>query len=102
PVLPKHWHLACAPLRLRNQLPEHIRQNATVSVVFNLDWCIDTQDYGNVLCRAVRTVDNERQILSWLDVVRETNEIECLSAIEFERLCIGAIFELAGQHSHAN
>src|SRR5215470_20155056 len=75
PVLPKHWHLACAPLRLRNQLPEHIRQNATVSVVFNLDWCIDTQDYGNVLCRAVRTVDNERQILSWLDVVRETNEI---------------------------
>src|ERR1022692_3504044 len=72
---------ALAVLRLRDQLAQHIRQNAAVLVVVNFDGRINAAADGDVFHRAVLARDLHRQILLRLDVRVEADDVVSLRAV---------------------
>src|SRR5262249_50623595 len=85
-----------------DQLPEYIRQDPALLVIVSFNRCIYAQYYGNLLRFATRTVNRKRQLLPRLDSLLEAAEIECLAAVERQRLGADSFLELTRQDAHSN
>src|SRR5262245_323769 len=62
--------------RLSDQLAQHVRQDAAVLVVIDLDRRVDAQLHRNLFTCAVRAVNYQRDVLLWLDPVAQAHDVE--------------------------
>jgi hypothetical protein len=68
----------------RQQLPQHERQNPAVPVIIDLDWRIDSHLHWEIARLPVRRFEFDRELLAWLQVVRQTVDRKCLRSIDAE------------------
>ena len=88
--------------RTRQQLPQHIRQDAAVQEVINFDRRVDAQDERDLQRLAISAVDHERDALARTNFPFQARDVECFAAIQFEGLGRRPLVELARQHTHAH
>src|SRR5438309_513361 len=88
-------------LRLRNQLAEHIGQDASVLVVLDLDRRVDAQHDVDVECLAVLAVNGQLRLLHRA-YGTEPGDVECFGTVELQRLRVRPFFELQRQNAHAD
>src|ERR1700752_3526303 len=78
----------CNPwLKLRRagkKLPQHVRQDSAMTVVINLDRCIDPQGDRYLFTRPIGPMNDERHILSRFDARFNSEQIEHLATIELQ------------------
>src|SRR5262252_5805338 len=86
----------------REELAQHERQNPAVQVVVDFDRCIDAQQQGNLLRRAILAMDRERHVHLRTDAFLDAGQIEFLVALDLERYHAVVPLELARQHTHAD
>ena len=66
---------------LRHQLPEHIRQDAAMPEVVDLDRRVDPDDDGHVELLAALPRDGKRRLLPRLERLADAREIERLGPV---------------------
>src|SRR5438876_12240922 len=98
--VPHSLHRDWLPAR-PDKLPQHERKDSAVLVVLHFDRRIDAQRNRYVLRLAVRTMNRELHFLLRAQR-RQAGDVECLGAIELERLRVRAFIELQRQHAHAD
>jgi len=99
------WHVVSfrkTLLRLRNQLPQHKRQDAAVAVVVDFDRSVDAEFDCLFEFYAVFAGDGEGDILAGLDAVAEAGDVVGFGAVEVERLRADAFGELEWEDAHAD
>src|SRR5215207_7197948 len=100
---PARLTLAVLLRRLRDQLPEHEREDAAVPVVFDLDGRVDAQRHRHLALRAVGAADAERHVLPGPDLAAlEPRDVDGLRAVEPEGLGVDVVLELEGEDDHAD
>src|SRR5215470_10336204 len=85
-----------------DQLTQHVRQDAAMPVVIDLDRRIYAQLHRNLFSGAVRAAYDQLDILLRLDPAAEPGDVEGFRAVEVERLRADAFFELQRQHAHSD
>src|SRR2546425_10808247 len=86
---------------LRQQLPRHKRQNTAMSVVIDLDWCIDAQFQWHGAFLPIFAFDLECYRFSRLNCVRQSDKRKAFRAVEADRLRRCSVGKLQWQHAHA-
>src|SRR4051812_33444004 len=81
-------------LPLRDQLPQHERENAAMLVIVDLDWRIDAHRHRYFINLASRVTDHQRRLLPRTQHARDAGNVERLAAGESERLRICPLLEL--------
>ena len=71
-------------------------------VVVDLDGGVDAAADADVFDGAIPARDAEGEVLLWLQVRIEADDVVGLGAVEFERLGGGAFLELEGEDAHAD
>src|SRR6185503_4884391 len=84
------------------QLPQYVRQDPAVLVVVDFNRGVDPQDQTRVVGRAIGPVYPQRHRHPRPDSSLEPDDVERLRAVEVQRGCGLAFFELTGQHAHTN
>src|SRR5262249_28854778 len=87
---------------LSDQLAQHVRQDAAVLVIIDLDRRIYAQLHRNLFSGPVRAAYDQRDILLRPDPAVESDDVESFRAVEVERLRADAFFELQRQHAHSD
>src|SRR5437867_3164649 len=78
----------------RHQLPQDVRQDAAMLVVFHLDGSVDTAGHGDILGCAVFPGDAHSEILLGLEGAGQAGDIVGLGAVEVQGLRADAFFDL--------
>src|SRR5262249_25973178 len=87
---------------LSDQLAQHVRQDAAVLVVIDLDRRIDAQLHRNLFSGPVRAAYDQPDVLLRSDPAVESDDVESFRAVEVERLRADAFFKLQRQHAHSD
>src|SRR3984957_4712953 len=86
----------------RQQVAQHVLQDAAVAEVVELVQRIDTADERDAPQPAVGGDDLRHQALVRLELALQTPDGDLLAALEAERLPRGAFLETERQHAHAD
>src|ERR1700741_3842161 len=70
--------------RTGKQLPQHIRQNSTMTVIINFDRRVDPQSDRYLFTRPIGTMNDERNILSRFDARLNSEQIKRLATVELQ------------------
>src|ERR1700753_1798783 len=84
--------------RLRDQLPQHERQDASVPVVFDLYRRVYAERDRDLLLFALFAPDAKGHFPARRNLAVESCDVEDLRAVEPERTRVRALFELERQH----
>src|SRR5690625_5349 len=86
---------------LLDVIPQHLVENTTVSVVVDLDRCVDTADGGELDGLTILTLGGHLHLLQRLQGVINLN-IEGLWTVQTEALMAFSFSELQRKNSHAD
>src|SRR5579859_4028 len=86
----------------QQQQPQHVRQDAPVAVVLDLNWGVDATDHVERELAAVRSPTVHAERLAGVQPTRDAADVERLEAGQGKRLAGLTSFELQRQDTHAH